>query len=609
MPALIRLALLCLLLVLPVAERTAHAERQDPLPPAQAFGFDAAMDGGDALITYDMPEGIYLYQHRILLTTATSGMRIIPAALPAGTSHEDEFFGKSTVYYGQLTLRAAVQGDGEFTLQVFSQGCDEQIGICYPPQKNTARLVAVAGASSGGGGADSTANDTPDDYHKDEAGYLARHLAGNSLFWNLLVFFVLGVGLSFTPCVLPMLPILLGVIGGGNKSRRQITLLTLAYIAGVTLAFTAFGVFAALSGKLLAAFFQQPWVLAAVALLFVALAASLFGAYELRLPAAAQQRLAAIGSGGSGGGAFLMGVVSAVAVSPCVAAPLVGALLYIGTSGDVLSGGLALFSLALGMSVLLAAAGIAGSRVLPQAGDWMAQIKHLFGALLLGVAVWVAAPLLPVAAQMIGYGLLLIFAALLAKPFHARPQPLSDDAPVTLHLIRTLALAALLWGAAMIIGAAAGSRDILTPLSPFTGGAVSAQGMQGAQSSTADYAAVEFQPIESLADLNQHTARAATLGAPVMLDFYADWCISCKEFERFTLRDPRVMSRLRDVALLRADVTANTAQHQELLAHFGLFGPPAILFFHADGEPVAGVRVIGYENADEFLRTLAAAGI
>ena len=588
-------ALLCLLL----AAAAAHAERINPLPPQEAFGFRAEMQGAEVVISYEMPEGIYLYQDRLHLTTATPAVTLVPAALPPGTPHEDEFFGKTTVYYGSVKWRARVAGAGEFELRALSQGCDEQIGICYPPQEDIVMLVAAGGTAAGAvstaspaGGSDA-ADTAASDYSKDEAGYLAQGIAGNNLLWVIAVFFVLGVGLSFTPCVLPMLPILLGIIGGSGKTRRQIILLTAAYIAGVTLAFTLFGILAALSGQLLATAFQQPWLLAAVALVFAALAASLFGAYELRLPAAVQNRLSAAGGGGSGGGAFVMGAVSAVAVSPCVAAPLIGALLYIGKSGDVLTGGVALFSLALGMSVLLAVAGIAGGQMLPKAGGWMEPIKHLFGVLLLGVAVWVASPLLPAPVQLLLYGVLLIFGGICLRP-HA-----AAGASAAAHLFHALAIAAMLWGAAMLVGAAGGSRDVLTPLSPYIGGG--AGGAGGAEA-----AGVRFTDASTLPAVQAHLRNP---GKPVLLDFYADWCVSCKEFERFTLRDPRVIARLQNTTLLRADVTANSPAHKELLQHFNLFGPPAILFFTPVGDLMPEVRVIGYENADEFLKTLTAAGI
>lgn len=554
----------------------AAAQRDEPLPPEQAFRFSAYMEGGEAVVSYQMPAGIYVYQNRILLTTATPGLQMGTLQLPPGAAHEDEFFGRTTVYYDEVTVRAAVIGSGDFELLARVQGCDEQIGICYPPFDQVAMLSAGSGSSGGSAFAASA----------DEAGTLAAAIAANNLLWVIAIFFVLGIGLSFTPCVLPMLPILLGIVGGRNPSRRQIVIRTAQYIGGVVLAFTAFGILAALSGQLLAAAFQQPWVLITIALLFILLAASLFGAYQLQMPAFIRNRAAGIG----GGGAFTMGVISTVVVSPCVAAPLVGALLYIGHSGDVVAGGLALASLALGMSVLLAVAGIAGGEVLPRAGAWMDQIKHFFGVLLLLVAIWVASPLLPPPVQLIGYGLLLLFGGLLLHP----PAAAERAHDVKRQLVRALSIAAMVWGGSMLIGAAGGSRDVLTPLSPFF-----SRGGGAAET-------LPFRPVKTVAELQRITAAA---GQPVMIDFYADWCVSCKEFERFTLSDERVIARLRPMALLRADVTANDAADQELLRHFGLFGPPAILFYDAAGQQISGVRIVGYQNADTFLETLALAGL
>lgn len=566
----------------------AQAQRFEPLPPEQAFNFTARMQDNHVIVEYQMPPGIYLYQKNLLLTTAPptpAAIQIAAPPLPKATLKNDPFFGESRVYYHGLTLRAAVRGTGDFTLLAQSLGCDEQTGICYPPQQNTAHLTA----------AELPLSENPA-YTRDEAGYLSQSIAANSLLGTLALFFILGIGLSFTPCVLPMLPILLGVIGGGAKTRRRIVALTAAYIAGVTLAFTLLGILAALGGKLLSAALQTPWALAGTAFLFCLLALSLLGAYELQPPAALRRRLTAPGNGGGGGnagGAFLMGVISAIVVSPCVAAPLVAALIYIGAGGDIATGAAALFALAMGMSVLLAIAGIAGASILPRAGAWTVTVKHLFGIGLLALATWIATPLLPATVPLLLYGALLIFTStLLWQATQNIPSPQTTPLP---PLLRTLAAATALWGAAMLAGAAGGGEDALTPLSPYTGAANTATPAN----------ATAFQPINSLPQLQ---TALETSDRPVLLDFYADWCISCKEFERFTLTDSRVRARLESALLLRADVTANTAAHQRLLAHFNLYGPPAILFFTASGTRQS-VRTIGYENADEFLKTLSAAGL
>ncbi|MCH9758954.1 MAG: protein-disulfide reductase DsbD [Proteobacteria bacterium] len=589
--------LLRFLFLLVIAGGAYAAERLTPLPPEEAFRFSAVMEDNDVVVNFTMPEDIYLYQKRILLSITSETVELGAVTYPAGVIEEDDFFGKSTVFYNAVTIRAATRGSGDFNLIVYSQGCDKQIGICYPPRQNSALLQATGGNSNTTNSNNSSDNNA--DYSQDEAGYLSQGIANNSIFWTIFIFFLLGVGLSFTPCVLPMLPVLLGVISGNNDStppsRRRIITLTIAYISGVTLSFTAFGILAAQSGQLLTGTLQQPLFLGTVAIIFVVLAASLFGAYQLQIPQFLQRRLGNIGAGGSAGGALLMGVISAIAVSPCVAAPLIGALLYIGTSGDAVVGGVALFSLALGMSVLLAVAGIAGSRVLPRAGDWMEQVKHVFGILLLAVAVWVAAPLLPIPVQMIAYGLLLITAGLFVKP-------LTPAKTVPAVLVLGITIAAILWGTTLLIGAAAGSRDLLTPLAPFT----SNNSGESSGNANGNSGELRFQPVADLAQLENI---AASAGKPIMLEFYADWCVSCKEFERFTLRDERVRQRLQNTLLLRADVTDNTPADRELLKHFNLFGPPAILFYNRHGEQITQVRVIGYENAEEFITTLNAAGI
>ena len=566
-----------------MAVAAAFADRLEPLPPEQAFQFNAHREGNTAVVTYDMPSGVYLYRDKMRLTVALSSVSLRDIRLPPGQAHDDMFFGRTTVYYGQLTIRAEIIGSGEVPLVVLSQGCDEQVGICYPPMEN---IVTLAAASGGAEGVEYKPAGS-----SDEASDLAAGIRENSILWTIAIFFLLGVGLSLTPCVLPMLPVLLSVVGGGKQTtRRQLILLTAAYIGGVVATFTAIGVLAGASGQLLTVFLQKPAVLVAMAALFVLLALSLFGAYDLQLPAIVRNKLATIGGGGGMAGAAIMGGISAVVVSPCVAAPLVGALLYIAQTGDKVIGGAALASLALGMSVLLAVAGIVGAGVLPRAGEWMNDIKRFFGVPLLLLAVWVVSPLLPIPAQMLVYGMLLLFGGMLARPFQPANGAIAAAAKAT-------AVAAILWGLVLLAGVAIGSRDLLTPLSPL---AVSSSEALEAKES------VGFMSVQTEAELD---GIRATTHRPLMVEFYADWCVSCKEIERFVFSDVRVIRRLRDVSLLRIDVTDNTPAQQKLLKRFGLFGPPAILFFDQKGELVDGVRVIGYQNADKFLQTLAAAGM
>lgn len=553
----------------------AAAERLDPLPPEQAFVFSASNNGQTVQAVYTLPKDIYVYRERFLLTTATPGIRLGTPRFPAAVSYDDPFFGPTEIYYHGVTIQAQIGGQGRFTLQVISQGCDKQVGICYPPQTHMAVLDTNNSAPL------ATATDNTADAAAAAAAVIAeRHWLG-----TMAVFFGLGLLLSFTPCVLPMLPVLWGVVGGGKGGRRSIVL-TAAYIGGVATTYTALGIAAGLSGRLLTSFLQQPPVLIGASLIFIALAFSMFGWYDIR-PPAFLRRAGQAGNSNTAGGAVVMGALSAAVVSPCVAAPLIGALIYIGNTGDAVVGGLALLSLSLGMSVLLAFAGIGGGALLPRAGEWSNTIKKWLGLMLLGMAVWVSASLLPAPAPLFLYGALLIYGGLLLGAVkttrHGGAAKLAKAAGIALSL----------WGGAMILGAAGGGSNPLSPLSHL----VANQPGQEAP---------HFVPVQSVAELERHLTAAKQ---PVMLDFYADWCVSCKEMEMFTFSDPRVQRRLRSMLLLRADVTENTAAHQKLLKRLGLYGPPAIIFFSAEGQRLNGVRVSGYQSAAEFLRTLTAAGI
>ena len=558
-------------------------ERIDPLPPEQVFIFSADSQGSEAVAIFSMPEDFYLYRKRFQISTDTPGFRVVSVAFPPAEEYDDPFFGITGIYRHGVTLRAQIAGSGEFELKVIAQGCDEQLGICYPPLTHMALLdidgvVGGGGGdnmptdlSGGGGGGDNAAVDLSGD----EAAAAAALISDSSLWTIMAAFFGFGLLLSFTPCVLPMLPVLLGVVGGGTGGRQQRLVRTVAYIGGVAATYTLLGVAAGLSGKLLAPLLQQPAALLISSAIFVALALSMFGWYDIQMPSFLRNR-----AGGAVGGAFLMGALSAAVVSPCVAAPLIGALIYIGNTGDALVGGAALLSLSLGMSVLLAVAGIGGSHLLPRAGAWTDDIKQLLGAMLLGAAIWVSSSLLPPPLMLALYGVVLIFCGVILFAAAAR-------------IIKTIGIVALLWGAAMIIAAAGGGRDPLSPLSHFAAA--------GGGNATSE---LNFVAVHSPQELQQKIAAA---NRPVMLEFYADWCVSCKEMERFTFTDTRVQERLRSMLLLRADVTADTENARALLKQFGLYGPPAIIFFTAEGAPISRTRVNGYQSADKFLQTLAQA--
>jgi thiol:disulfide interchange protein DsbD len=417
---------------------------------------------------------------------------------------------------------------------------------------------------------------------------IARLFEGN-LALVLASFLGFGLLLAFTPCVLPMVPILSGIIVGEGRGVGKLRALSLsiAYVLGMAVAYAAAGVAAAYSGSLLAAALQNAWVLGAFALVFVWLALSMFGFYEIQMPAFLHHRLhAAHGrlKGGKLASVAAMGVLSAVIVSPCVAAPLAGALLYISQTRDVVLGGAALFTMALGMGVPLVAVGVSEGALLPKAGAWMKAVKGFFGVLLLVVALWIVSPVLPPAAVMAGWAALLVGSAMFLRAL----DPLPADAPGAARLAKGVGIMALVAGAALLVGALAGSRDPLRPLAGLAGGAAPA-------------APVKFTRVASLSELE---ARLAAPGRPVMLDFYADWCVSCKEMESFTFSDARVRAKMDGMILLQADVTANRDADKQLLKRFSLFGPPGIIFFDAEGREIRGLRVIGFQSADRFLKTL-----
>jgi thiol:disulfide interchange protein DsbD len=428
----------------------------------------------------------------------------------------------------------------------------------------------------------------------DEARFEQALSSGNFLL-TLAIFFGAGILLAFTPCVLPMVPILSGIIVGEGRSiaKAHAFGLSLSYVLGMALAYTAIGILAALTGTLLSAALQNPWVLGTFAAVFVALALSMFGFYDLQLPAVFHSKVAAASSklkGGEIAGVVLMGVLSAAIVSPCVAAPLAGALLYISQSQDVALGGAALFSLALGMGVPLIAVGVTEGALLPKSGHWMKAVKKFFGWMLLGLAIWIVAPVVPVAAQMLAWAALLIIGA---TYLHAL-DPLPHDASGYARLWKGVGVIALLAGAALVIGVLTGSRDVLQPLA----------GLRVGETSGAPAQQVRFERVSTAAELD---ARLKTVNQPVMLDFYADWCVSCKEMERFTFSDAKVRTELAQMVLLQVDVTKNTAEDQALLKRFRLFGPPGIIFFDKSGREIPGLRVIGFQPADKFLQSLALA--
>jgi thiol:disulfide interchange protein DsbD len=565
----------------------AHAE--DFLDPMVAFKPSArALDGQTIEVTYEIAKGYYLYRDKFKFAVDGESVSLGAAQFPKGKEKDDENFGKVEVYYKTVAIRLPVErkasGVLQLKLNVTSQGCADA-GVCYPPQSQPVSLELPDPASVPSVGA---TNSTVDG---DESGKIASALKNTGFWGNLFFFFIAGLGLSLTPCVFPMIPILSGIIAGqGHKiSRGRAFALSLAYVLGMAVTYAAAGVAAGMTGTLLSAALQSPWVLGAFALVFVVLSFSMFGFYELQLPTSLQSKLSEESGhlqGGRGIGVFAMGALSALIVGPCVAAPLAGALLYIGQTGDAVLGGTALFVMALGMGVPLLIVGLSAGTLLPRAGAWMEAVKKGFGVLLLATAVWLVSPVIPAVVQMLAWAALLIIPAIF---LHAL-DPLPPHAKGWQRFWKGIGIVMLLTGAALLIGALAGGRDPLQPLAGLRGQAVAAENKK-----------LAFEPVVSLADLE---AKVMAAGQPVMLDFYADWCVSCKEMERFTFSDPAVQAKLSGFKLLKADVTANNADDKALLARFGLFGPPGILFFDKTGKENKSVRVVGFMPAAEFIQTL-----
>ena len=576
----------------------------DFLPPEQAFQVTGRMVSAErAEVTLQITSGYYVYREPFRFTA--QGAVLGPADIPPGKVKFDENFQKNVeTYRDTLKIELPVSSAaGPFTLAVVSQGCADA-GLCYPPMTTELRLdpaqlgaLATPVAATGAGATKPAAVAAGSVTGWLDSTRVDDVLRGGRLWQVVLAFFGMGLLLSFTPCVLPMLPILSSLIVGTQHqpSRLRGLLLAAAYGLGMALVYTALGVVAGLAGEGFAAALQTPWAIGGFSLLLVAMSLSMFDVYELRLPARWTTRMCEHSNrlpAGQMAGVFVMGGISALILSPCVTAPLAGALLFISQSGDVVQGGAALFSMASGMSVPLLLLGASAGRWVPKAGAWMHGVKRLFGLMMLAVALYLAQPVLPIAAVLGLWGLLLLLAGFLLEPFSAHPH---HRHALRTALQRSLGVVALTLGVVQIVGAASGGRDPLRPLAHL-GMAASALGKLPS-----------FQPVDSVAALD--AALLAAAGRPVMLDFYADWCVSCKEMERFTFSDAQVAARLSKAILLKADVTGNSEGHRALLRRFKLFGPPGTLFFNGAGQEISAARVVGFQGAQRFNQTLDQAGL
>ncbi|MBF8747186.1 protein-disulfide reductase DsbD [Pseudomonas monteilii] len=540
--------------------------KPDFLPVQEAFvlSHDRQADGQMRLY-FQIKPGYYLYQKRLKFDGLTEAQR---PPLPAALNHHDEFFGDSAVYRDQLEL--LIPADAKGQLRLGWQGCADA-GLCYPPQTTVIDLGGSAAAPVAPAGEQAS----------DQA--LASDLQQASLAWSLLAFFGLGLLLAFTPCSLPMLPILAGLVLGNGASARRGWLLAGVYVLSMALVYAGLGVIAALLGASLQAWLQQPWLLASLAALFVVLALPMFGAFELQLPAALRDRLDRAGQGTRGGnvyGAALLGALSGLLLGPCMTAPLAGALLYIAQSGDVLQGALVLFSLGLGMGVPLLLLVTLGNRYLPRPGAWMNRVKGVFGFVFLAMALYTVRSLLDAPLLLALSGAWLIALGWATWPALQR-----------LPALRAVPLLGALWGGLLLVGAAAGGDDLWQPLRPFAGTAAAA--LQQRED--------HFVTVSQPQDLQRQLDEAKAQGQWVMLDYYADWCVACKVMEKNVFARPDVQASLAGVRLLRLDVTADAPASRELLQRYQVPGPPSILWIDPQGEERRARRITGEVDARSFL--------
>ncbi|CAE6946466.1 Thiol:disulfide interchange protein DsbD 1 [Pseudomonas marincola] len=549
------------------------------LPVHQAFQLNLISSSADSIkLQFVATDGYYLYKHRFKFSSEPADIGLGEAKLPAGEQKTDEYFGEVEVYHGTLDVEIPVNNpqNRPFTLNVTYQGCADK-GLCYPPE--TEQLNIGQGKPAGAASASNGSSEA------------------NWSWSDLALFFLAGLGLTFTPCVLPMLPILSGVVLRGRPSNRRGLVLSLAYVLPMAACYAALGALMGLFGASLnlQAMLQSPWVLIPFALFFSLFALAMFGLFELRLPRFISERLdrkAAQTQGGSIAGAATLGVLSSLIVSPCVTAPLTGLLLYISSTGDALGGGLQLFALGLGMGAPLVLIGAGGGALLPKTGAWMNAVRNLFGVMLLAVSLWLLDRILPESLTLALWGLLAAGCALFLGALEFGPKTSRQK------LAQLLGLALLVYAFAAWTGAFQGQTDPMRPL-----GRMQAQGV----AATAASQHSGWQTITTGAELTAALANAKQNGQPLMLDWYADWCISCKVIEREVLTDPTVGAQLKDYQLVRFDMTDSNPAQRALLDSYKLFGPPAILLFDKQGAEIRDLRVVGEIDAETFAARLTQA--
>ncbi len=570
------------------------------LPEEKAFSMGAEIiDGNMILLRWDIAKGYYLYRDKFEFSIEEGdGVTLGKPKYPKSKVIDDETFGEMAVFYNsvgvKIPLGRSTEGKTHLALKIVYQGCAEA-GFCYPPMTKTTSLMLPAGEVA-------SVQSTPiqvnapvvmasSDVLSEQDG-IANALANDNFFLVVLTFFGLGLLLAFTPCVFPMIPILSSIIvGQGDKiTTRQAFKLSLVYVLAMALTYTVAGVIAGLFGANLQTVFQNPWILGSFSFVFVLLALAMFGFYELQLPASLQSKLATLSNkqeGGTTAGVAIMGFLSALIVGPCVAAPLMGALIYIGQTGDAILGGVALFALSMGMGAPLIVIGTSAGKLMPKAGAWMDVIKAVFGVMLLAVAIWMLERIVPAPVAMLLWALLLIVSGVFMGALLQMESTVSGWRKFS----KGVGVVLLVYGGLLLVGVASNGTD---PLQPLRGLNLGGGGVASAQTK------VEFKIIKSTADLDREIAAAAAQNKPVMLDFYADWCVSCKEMERYTFSDAGVMKEMSRAVLLKADVTANDDVDKALLKRFRLIGPPSILFWDRQGKEQRNMRLVGFVAANEF---------
>lgn len=564
------------------------------LPADQAFQFFASVKDANTLhVNWIIADGYYLYKEKTKLSLDENpSTQIGKLNIPQGIPFHDGAFGNVQIFYNNLSFDVPIirttTASQSITLTTMYQGCADR-GVCYPPMKSKVELqlpeaIQLTGQSSS----------TPTSINLSEQDQIFQSLQNDSLPLTLLSFFGFGLLLAFTPCIFPMIPILSGIIVGQGESvsTRKAFLLSLSYVIASALTYTLFGILAALFGSNLQVIFQEPWIIALFSGIFILLSFSMFGFYNLELPASFQSKLhnsSDTHRDGSYYGAAIMGALSSLIVGPCVAAPLAGALIYIGQTGDVILGGSALFVMGFAMGSPLLLLGASAGSLLPKAGAWLNSTKAIFGVIMLAVSVWMLDRILPAPITMLLAASLLIIPAIYLRAM----EPLPVQASGWLKLWKGLGVMMLSYGILLLIGLSMGNSNPLQPLHGFSS-SHSAKQEEG----------LHFKKIASINDLEQVLEQAHANNQWVMLDFYADWCISCKEMEAYTFTDKSVQSKLSNFILIQADVTKNNADDKALLQRFNLIGPPAILFFTPDKKESKASRVIGYQNAETFLANI-----